>query len=233
MKKSFVLILLLAVLLSSMACIFSSEDVAEYSSPGQMTKPDLDRDGLSDDEEENLGTDPDNPDTDGDGWLDGEEYLWGTSPLDPNNHPSMPSISDLKDEVFFSAGAAGPRPIVLENTVIALVPSSTSGCYSEGEQIIVEISTPRKNINLPIGVYSKEGIDYPEKLAYSDQILVDGSGAASYRIETKELDLPGEYRFVVLLGNTQDDEATPIMDPDNPLYYYLEDIYEYLGFCIK
>ncbi len=43
---------------------------------------DRDGDGLSDAQEEVVGTDPDNPDTDADGLLDGEEVLtWGTDPL--------------------------------------------------------------------------------------------------------------------------------------------------------
>jgi serine/threonine protein kinase len=43
---------------------------------------DRDQDGLSDAQEEIVGTDPDNPDTDGDSLLDGEEVLtWGTNPL--------------------------------------------------------------------------------------------------------------------------------------------------------
>ena len=44
---------------------------------------DRDLDGLSDDEEALLGTDPDNPDTDGDGILDGAEVANGLDPLDP------------------------------------------------------------------------------------------------------------------------------------------------------
>jgi hypothetical protein len=43
---------------------------------------DRDGDGLSDTQEEVVGTDPDNPDTDTDGLMDGEEVLtWGTDPL--------------------------------------------------------------------------------------------------------------------------------------------------------
>ncbi len=43
---------------------------------------DRDGDGLSDSQEEIIGTDPDNPDTDSDGLTDGEEVLtWGTNPL--------------------------------------------------------------------------------------------------------------------------------------------------------
>jgi outer membrane protein OmpA-like peptidoglycan-associated protein len=42
---------------------------------------DSDGDGLTNDEEDTLGTDPNNPDTDGDGLTDGEEQDLGTDPL--------------------------------------------------------------------------------------------------------------------------------------------------------
>lgn len=46
--------------------------------------PDTDGDGLSDGEEVELGTDPTNPDTDGDGLSDGEEVSLGTDPTNPD-----------------------------------------------------------------------------------------------------------------------------------------------------
>lgn len=49
--------------------------------------PDSDGDGLPDDAEDDLGTDPDNPDTDGDGVDDGDEVEVGTDPLDPGDAP--------------------------------------------------------------------------------------------------------------------------------------------------
>ncbi|MBI2439911.1 MAG: OmpA family protein [Lentisphaerae bacterium] len=46
---------------------------------------DSDADGLSDEEERALGTDPNNPDTDGDGLTDGEEVkIYKTDPLNPD-----------------------------------------------------------------------------------------------------------------------------------------------------
>ncbi|TPG75890.1 inverse autotransporter beta domain-containing protein, partial [Pseudomonas arsenicoxydans] len=48
---------------------------------------DTDGEGLSDEEEAALGTDPSKPDTDGDGWTDREEVDAGTDPKDPNDHP--------------------------------------------------------------------------------------------------------------------------------------------------
>ena len=47
--------------------------------------PDSDGDGLTDVEEQALGTDPNNPDTDGDGISDGDEVQNGTDPLNPND----------------------------------------------------------------------------------------------------------------------------------------------------
>jgi hypothetical protein len=55
---------------------------------------DSDGDGLSDEEEIALGTDPFNPDTDGDGYPDGLEVALGSNPLDPK------SIPDIRSHVF-------------------------------------------------------------------------------------------------------------------------------------
>lgn len=49
----------------------------------QSYTKDADADGLTDDEETSLGTDPNNPDTDGDGVADGEEVDCGSRPLGP------------------------------------------------------------------------------------------------------------------------------------------------------
>lgn len=46
-----------------------------------QTTIDTDGDGLTDEEEKSLGTDPQNKDTDGDGYLDGDEVRNGFSPL--------------------------------------------------------------------------------------------------------------------------------------------------------
>ena len=52
---------------------------------GSSGPTDTDRDGLTDDYEEQIGTDPNNPDTDGDGLKDGEEVnAYKTDPLNPD-----------------------------------------------------------------------------------------------------------------------------------------------------
>lgn len=50
---------------------------------------DTDDDGLDDETEDQLGTNPSLPDTDGDGWTDGVEVADGTDPLDPTSVPRM------------------------------------------------------------------------------------------------------------------------------------------------
>ena len=56
---------------------------------------DSDDDGLSDDEEADLGTDPNNPDTDGDGINDGDEVNCGSDPLDPDSVCTDEPTTDL------------------------------------------------------------------------------------------------------------------------------------------
>ena len=51
-------------------------------SPGVVGLDDTDGDGLTDAEEDQIGTDPLNPDSDSDGALDGSEVAAGTDPLD-------------------------------------------------------------------------------------------------------------------------------------------------------
>jgi len=61
-------------------------------SPGDPD--DSDGDGLSDEEERRIGTDPNNPDTDGDGFSDGEEVSKGTNPLDADSNPATQPLGE-------------------------------------------------------------------------------------------------------------------------------------------
>src|SRR5690606_7927755 len=56
---------------------------------------DSDGDGLTDEEEIRLGTDPTDPDTDGDGLTDGEEVALGTNPLSKDT--DCDGISDFEE----------------------------------------------------------------------------------------------------------------------------------------
>src|SRR3989344_9371311 len=55
---------------------------------------DSDGDGLTNAQELQQGTDPNNPDTDGDGFSDGEEVEKGTDPLDSNSNPMTQPLGE-------------------------------------------------------------------------------------------------------------------------------------------
>lgn len=65
------------------------DDDDTTSSPPSTTTGALDDDGdgLSNAEEEALGSDPDQADSDADGWDDGEEVGGNTDPTDASDHP--------------------------------------------------------------------------------------------------------------------------------------------------
>ena len=70
--------------------INDGDEVANNTDPLNSCDPDStrpecdpDEDGLSNAEEDTLGTDPNDPDTDNDGIGDGEEFMNGSNPLDP------------------------------------------------------------------------------------------------------------------------------------------------------
>ena len=79
---------------------------------GETAPPDTDGDGLSDDDELALGTDPDEPDTDGDGFEDGEEVDGNTDPTDATDRPYLGGwpIDACRDELVPTQGDDGLEP---------------------------------------------------------------------------------------------------------------------------
>jgi len=64
-------------------------DVEESELGTDPNESDTDGDGIADGEEGDLGTDPTNADTDGDGYSDSEELAEETDPLDGDSHPYL------------------------------------------------------------------------------------------------------------------------------------------------
>lgn len=88
---------------------------------------DSDGDGLSDDYEFSIGTDPNNPDTDGDGLTDGDEVLkYKTDPLNPDS-----DFDGLKD------GAE-----VLKYRTDPLDPDTDKGGVTDGHEVLVDGTDP-------------------------------------------------------------------------------------------
>ena len=73
---------------------------------GISSELDSDGDGLTDDEERRLGTNPFNPDTDGDGILDGDEVRLGLDPLRADTDGD--GIIDGLDKYPLDPNAGGP-----------------------------------------------------------------------------------------------------------------------------
>ncbi|MGI9303021.1 MAG: PKD domain-containing protein [Gammaproteobacteria bacterium] len=75
----------------------------EVTVEARTADEDADDDGLTDDEEADLGTDPNNPDTDGDGFSDGAEVAAGSDPRDsadtPDTEPTEISINGQVTDV--------------------------------------------------------------------------------------------------------------------------------------
>ena len=97
------------------------EDIVDMS--------DSDNDGLIDEDESVLGTNPNNPDTDGDGISDGDEVANGTDPL----------VSDLvKEQEELTGTGANSQPyhkwlyFILVLSLIALVLCLKVYIYEEG-----------------------------------------------------------------------------------------------------
>lgn len=79
---------------------------------GDACDTDDDNDGLTDEQESELGTDPFNSDTDGDGASDGDEVSAGTDPLDPADSPTT-GDPDLVAWFRFDSDTGG---LILDNT---------------------------------------------------------------------------------------------------------------------
>jgi hypothetical protein len=94
---------------------------------------DSDGDGLTDEEERRLGTDPFNPDTDGDGYPDGLEVALGSNPLDPN------SVPNIRPPAIF----VGPI-LEITNSSTANQPVGGSSQPEKGEDNVVQDSPARK-----------------------------------------------------------------------------------------
>jgi YD repeat-containing protein len=94
---------------------------------------DSDGDGLTDEDERRLRTDPFNPDTDGDGYPDGLEVALGSNPLDPN------SIPDIRPPAIF----IGPV-LEIENSPIAIQPAGMPVQPEKGERHVAQVIPARK-----------------------------------------------------------------------------------------
>jgi uncharacterized protein YkwD len=96
------------------------EEPAPEPEPTPEPEPivDTDNDGLSDEDEARLGTDPTKPDTDGDGSDDGDELVAGTDPTDASSTPAPPTTGVPGAIIDDPAGSYDPNvPIDIGDVV--------------------------------------------------------------------------------------------------------------------
>ncbi len=146
------------------------------------SKEDKDQDGLKNDEEKKLGTDPDNPDTDGDKILDGIEVKSGYDPLkkmsdDPksasnensntNGNSNSNSNSNANANINANKNAAVTGAVLINPATGQSVNSNQNGTVEQPS------AENRKTSN----------INYTEQtLVKSDELV------AKYRLHLKEFD---------------------------------------------
>jgi len=104
-------------------------NLEEYQHGTDPNNPDSDNDGLTDGEEIARGTDPLNPDSDGDGMPDGWEVKWGLDPLNPADadmDADGDHVSNLRE---FEIGTCPTGIYRIEVLPLGDVPPSESNKY--------------------------------------------------------------------------------------------------------
>ncbi|MFA5052435.1 MAG: Ig-like domain-containing protein, partial [Patescibacteria group bacterium] len=168
---------------------------------------DTDSDGLTDEYESQIGTDPHDPDTDGDGITDGEEVRLGTNPLGADNNAGVsakitPDIKDSVSQIAFEEPTQSgvPAPEKLQVTKVENYSPSTG----TNQLVITGIGPPDTYVTIYI---------------YSTPIVVttktDESGNFTYTLDSNLID--GKHEVYV----TVNDETGKIQEKSSPLAIFV------------
>lgn len=105
--------------LAGLPALFKFKNLKSYTmNAGLFAPKDSDGDGLTDDEEAALGTDPHNPDTDGDGLLDGWE-VHGVNGIDLRAMGASPTHKDIFVQMDYMERATATNGLGPNTAVIA------------------------------------------------------------------------------------------------------------------
>jgi len=126
------LVILFALILASFAFFAGAEERSETS---QHIFLDSDQDGLSDEEEKALGTDPHNPDSDGDGYSDGSELKSGYDPLRPSPGDRLIPEANIPSSKNSSAGSKDAN---MTTEVAQKISALLSTSDPENQEITIE-----------------------------------------------------------------------------------------------
>ena len=139
---------------------------------------DPDNDGLTNDEEDEHGTDPNDPDTDDDGFNDGDEVDAGTDPLDPDDYPGaiLDEDGDGMDDNWESMNGlnpADPNDAYLDNDGDSLTnleeyrlilkykestdpndPDTDGDGFTDGEEELIFYTNPLDPYDYPVSSFN-------------------------------------------------------------------------------
>ena len=220
-NPKFAVILSLPIILIS--CVEGSEDPADESE--EESEPvDSDGDGLFDDEEEELGTDPSLVDTDGDGFDDMEEVEGGTNPNYEYSHPytggyNVGYCADGMAESTGPSSSNGHTPLYAEGDVV----DNFTLVDQHGEEVDL-YSFCGRNVMLifsagwcgPCVALSEDAQaiqdDY-EDLQIFEILIEDARGDAPDRADLEDWAEHGGMTNVVVVGDG-DYEAWPYWEAD-------------------
>jgi len=168
---------------------------------------DSDGDGLSDEEETKLGTDPFNPDTDGDGLLDGEEVeQYKTNPRDPDTDGG-----GIKDGVEVKNGA---DPLDPDDDILNI---------GVGEKIImknIEFATGKSDINPTSEKILNNALQAMQKLTSTTFDIVghtDDVGERDNNVRLSQERAEAVKKWLVDRGVAESRLTTRGAGPDEPL----------------
>ncbi|NRT10792.1 gliding motility-associated-like protein [Flavobacterium sp. 14A] len=141
-------------------------------------KPDTDGDGLTDGEEVTLGTNPLNLDTDGDGLKDGEEVILGTDPLNPDTDGD--GVIDGVEVIDTTNPLNGCDSLEEHVTVAQSINFLAGDCdgdgFANGEEIGVNPTNPRDTDGDGIPDYLEPNNKSEKEIHVNQLITPNGDG---------------------------------------------------------
>ena len=160
---------------------------------------DRDNDGVPDDDEAGLGTDPDNPDSDGDGFTDGVEVVAGTNPADANSFippEDFYVILPYQDpaevrELDFTARLGRADVFFLVDTTSSMLTAINNVRSSLSGTIVPALEDAIADLRMGVGDYRDfpvspygAGVDYPFRLGLA---MTDNVGQVQSALDALSL----------------------------------------------
>lgn len=183
---------------------------SEAPEPTEQTE-DTDNDGLTDAEEDTVGTDPLDSDTDNDGWEDGEEVDLGTNPTYAYSHPYYGGYNvgwcfEQPDATGPSSGHRYERGDVVENFTLIDQHGEPVSLYSFCGQHVMLIfgETGSDDFHdLAADVQKLQERHYDAGLQIIELLIGDETGGSISGLE--QVEWASQYAF----------SAIPVLDEDN------------------